>query len=80
MKGIAFDIIFQNHDPDEQAFAQTLEKYDNIIIGTTARCLPPEVSSGDNPLFLINKKDTSYITCNGGVESAELDSFLNQSE
>ncbi len=31
-KGIAFDIIFQNRDPDEERFAQTLQKYDNIVI------------------------------------------------
>ena len=32
VKGIAFDIIFQNADPDEIAFAQKLEEYKNIVI------------------------------------------------
>ncbi len=33
VKGIAFDIVFQNADPEyEQNFADTLKKYDNIVI------------------------------------------------
>ena len=32
MKGIAFDIIFQNADKDEQLFADTMAKYPNIVI------------------------------------------------
>ncbi len=32
VKWVAFDIIFQNVDPDEQAFALTMKKYGNIVI------------------------------------------------
>lgn len=32
VKGIAFDIVFQNRDPDEERFAQVMEKYSNIVI------------------------------------------------
>ncbi len=32
VKGIAFDIVFQNRDPDEEKFAETLKKYKNIVI------------------------------------------------
>ncbi len=34
VKGIGFDIIFQNSDPDEQIFADTMRKYDNIVIAS----------------------------------------------
>jgi class 3 adenylate cyclase/CHASE2 domain-containing sensor protein len=33
VKWIGFDIIFQNSDVQEQDFADTMEKYDNIVIG-----------------------------------------------
>lgn len=34
VRGIAFDIIFQNPDSNhEQDFADTMAKYDNIVIG-----------------------------------------------
>lgn len=32
VKGIAFDIIFQNPDPEEEKFAETLAKYNNIVL------------------------------------------------
>jgi CHASE2 domain len=35
VKGIAFDIVFQNKDPGEKVFADTLTKYPNIVIATT---------------------------------------------
>jgi CHASE2 domain-containing sensor protein len=35
-RAIGFDIVFQNKDPDEGAFRDTLEKYKNIVIATTA--------------------------------------------
>lgn len=35
MKGIAFDIVFQNRDPSEEAFAKIMERYKNIVIATT---------------------------------------------
>ena len=35
MKGIAFDIIFENGDKDEELFAKTLTKYKNIVIATS---------------------------------------------
>lgn len=34
VKGIGFDIIFQNSDPDERVFADTLRKYSNIVLAT----------------------------------------------
>jgi CHASE2 domain-containing sensor protein len=35
VKGIAFDIVFQNRDPDEEKFAETMKRYGNIVIATT---------------------------------------------
>lgn len=35
MKGIAFDIVFQNTDPDEALFAETLKKYKNVVIASS---------------------------------------------
>ena len=34
VKGIAFDIIFQNSDPDETSFVDTLKKNNNIVLAT----------------------------------------------
>ncbi len=34
VKWVAFDIIFQNVDPGEQDFADTMAKYDNIVIAS----------------------------------------------
>jgi hypothetical protein len=33
VRGVAFDIMFQNADADEGVFADTIAKYDNIVIG-----------------------------------------------
>jgi CHASE2 domain-containing sensor protein len=35
VKGIAFDIVFQNKDPDERVFAETLRQTPNVVIATT---------------------------------------------
>jgi class 3 adenylate cyclase len=35
VKGIAFDIVFQNSDENDKKFAKVLEQYNNIIIGTS---------------------------------------------
>ena len=35
VRGIAFDIVFQNPDNEEKSFANLLGKYKNIIIGTS---------------------------------------------
>ena len=35
VKGIAFDIVFQNIDPTEDEFASVLSKYPNVVIATT---------------------------------------------
>ena len=35
VKGIAFDIVFQNKDPDEEKFALAMQKYGNIVIALT---------------------------------------------
>jgi class 3 adenylate cyclase/CHASE2 domain-containing sensor protein len=32
VRGIGFDIIFQNMDPDEGSFAETMKQYSNIVI------------------------------------------------
>lgn len=66
VKGIAFDIIFQNRDPDEQVFADILQKHDNIVIGTTARCIPNKQitensTSAVDSVFKDIKE--SYIEC-----------------
>jgi hypothetical protein len=35
VRGIAFDIVFQNPDPEEATFVTTLQRYPNIVIGTS---------------------------------------------
>ncbi len=35
MKGIAFDILFQNADPDEAEFAGVMKRYGNIVIAAS---------------------------------------------
>jgi class 3 adenylate cyclase/CHASE2 domain-containing sensor protein len=44
VKWIAFDIIFENADPDEKDFAETLKKYSNIVLATEYKekttCIP----------------------------------------
>lgn len=35
MKGVAFDIVFQNIDPEEQTFADILERSPNVVIATS---------------------------------------------
>jgi class 3 adenylate cyclase len=35
VRWIAFDIIFQNSDPDQREFAKTLKKYKNIVLGAS---------------------------------------------
>ncbi len=35
MKGIAFDIIFQNADPDEAEFAEVMRNYGNVVISAS---------------------------------------------
>jgi len=55
VKGIAFDIVFQNADPEEEKFAETLTKNKNIVIasmdGEGAKC--------------ILDTTTPYETCDG---------------
>lgn len=34
VEGIGFDILFQNGDPEEQIFADTMAKYENIVIAS----------------------------------------------
>jgi class 3 adenylate cyclase/CHASE2 domain-containing sensor protein len=36
VKWIAFDIVFQNKDPEEKEFAEKLSKYPNIVLATTS--------------------------------------------
>ncbi len=55
VKGIAFDIVFQNVDPDEEKFASTLTRYPNVVIATTK----------DPKSTCIRDKNTSYETCDG---------------
>lgn len=52
MKGIAFDIVFQNKDPDEEKFAETMKKYPNVVIATTTE--EGECSKDE---------DGVYVTC-----------------
>ncbi len=35
VKGVAFDIVFQNIDPEEQTFADILERSPNVVIATS---------------------------------------------
>lgn len=72
VKGIAFDIIFQNKDPDEQLFADTLKKYGNIVIGTTSRCIPETNSD-----FVISEP---HITCDGSIKDSEIRTLIQESE
>jgi class 3 adenylate cyclase/CHASE2 domain-containing sensor protein len=55
VRGIGFDIIFQNKDPDEAEFAETLKQYKNIVIATDI----PESSS------CIKDIDSDIETCEG---------------
>ena len=41
MKGIAFDIIFQNKDPDEERFAEVLKNSKNSVIASTLDICTP---------------------------------------
>lgn len=72
VKGIAFDIIFQNKDPDEQEFADILKKYKNIVIGTTSRCIP-EVN---NEVVITEP----HITCEGTIKNTEIQALIQASE
>jgi class 3 adenylate cyclase/CHASE2 domain-containing sensor protein len=51
VKWIAFDIIFENADPDEKDFAETLKKYNNIVLATEynerTTCIP-DTDSGSS--------------------------------
>ncbi len=75
MKGIAFDIVFQNADTErvqggttteEEEFAKTLIKYPNIVISTT--------ESGDKKCFQDNTG--AYETCDGIPRSVYKDAKL----
>lgn len=50
VKGIGFDIVFQNADPEEDAFAAVMSQYSNIVIATTRYngedCISDEMGSG----------------------------------
>jgi class 3 adenylate cyclase/CHASE2 domain-containing sensor protein len=52
VKGIAFDIIFENADKDEELFAKTLEKYNNIVIASeysdSTTCVKDQTWSYEN--------------------------------
>ncbi len=52
VKGIAFDIVFQNADPDEQKFADVLSRYKNIVLAASQ-------GSGS----CIKDKDSEIQTC-----------------
>lgn len=58
VKGIGFDIVFQNKDPDEGEFAKVLKKYANITI---AMSRPMVSSSSVAPCVKDNDSDT--VTC-----------------
>lgn len=62
VKGIAFDIVFQNRDPDEERFAETMKKYGNIVIATTLEEGKCE-----------KDQDTNYETCEGKPRSVYQD-------
>lgn len=63
VKGIAFDIVFQNSDPNEDDFAEVLKKYKNIVIASS---YAPDFSC---------QKDTDgkYETCDGVPRSVYRD-------
>lgn len=56
VKGIAFDIVFQNRDPDEDQFVKTLAKYPNIVIGAG-------ISEGDISTNCQKDVDGTGTTC-----------------
>ncbi len=75
VKGIAFDIVFQNADTErvqgastteEEEFAKTLIKYPNIVISTT--------ESGDGKCFQDNTG--AYVTCDWVPRSVYKDAKL----
>ena len=60
VKWIAFDIIFQNKDPYEELFADTIKKYDNIVIWTTTDiCTPSNIPEETIDFFKKNRSDFS---------------------
>jgi CHASE2 domain-containing sensor protein len=54
VRGIAFDIVFQNIDPDEEQFARTMENASNVVIA--------RMSEGGK---CIRDIDGAYETCEG---------------
>ncbi len=74
VKGIAFDIIFQNTDPDEDLFASVLEHYRNTVIGVGSRCIP-----SDFPVAKLPKSSKTYVSCDGRYEGSELQQMFDAS-
>ncbi|NRH20884.1 adenylate/guanylate cyclase domain-containing protein [Candidatus Gracilibacteria bacterium] len=60
VKGIGFDIIFQNSDPDQNEFAKTLKKYKNIVIGASYYS-----ANEDQNKTCITDETSGGITCKG---------------
>lgn len=63
VKGIAFDIVFQNADPDEDAFATVLKKYKNVVIASTY----------ERGTVCKKDADGKYETCDGVPRSVYSD-------
>jgi class 3 adenylate cyclase/CHASE2 domain-containing sensor protein len=55
VKAIGFDIVFQNKDPDEFSFAETLSQFSNIVIATES----PEKKN----FLCIKDEDSTEETC-----------------
>ena len=55
-KGIGFDIIFQNSDPDQNEFARTMKKYKNIVIGASYQ------SAGEDTKKACSYSESSWLT------------------
>ena len=58
VKGIGFDIIFQNNDADQQEFAKSLKRYKNIVIGASYSSAWEDKSTA-----CVNDKWNGIITC-----------------
>ncbi len=72
VKGIGIDIVFQNKDPDEEKFAETMKKYSNIVIATQLGNWTERWASVVNT-WCQKDKNTEYITCEGMPRSVYKD-------
>lgn len=56
VRGIAFDIVFQNPDPEEGKFVETLQRYNNIVVGAS-------IERKNGTTTCITDQITGTVTC-----------------